>query len=34
MKEAKYAHAVVEWIEMQILNLDISVFFTVAGNFI
>ena len=27
MKEAKYAHAVlVEWIEMQILNLDISSF--------
>ena len=27
MKEAKYAHAVlVEWIEMQILNLDISIF--------
>ena len=27
MKEAKYAHAVlVEWIEMQISNLDISIF--------
>ena len=27
MKEAKYAHAVLmEWIEMQILNLDISIF--------
>ena len=34
MKEAKYAHAVlVEWIEMQIYK-SISIFLTVAGNFI